>query len=431
MKKAQLKSLVSYVLFLLLCFFMVSACTTQKIQDPLPVRYQHSLTIELEGSESLQQLETRYGGDVIVWRPEAGFAILGFYGASSQSELRLLSNAEANLDVISTPTKNATDAETGLAWAGGWSAWGSGWSAWGSGGQSPTTLSENLGTWEQINLLTGQSLASRLGEGVKVAVIDTGIDLHHPAFEGKLADASEWRDFVDGDNFPQEEGEIADAAFGHGTGVAGVILQIAPHAKILPLRVLNSGGSGDLTSVVAAVDWAIAQDVKIINLSLGASTEFKALKEMVKYGRKNDVLIIASAGNHGEKGLDYPARQAGETISVGSVDADDAKSSFSAYGKKLELLAPGEFIYTPAPNEQIAHWSGTSFAAPMVTGVLALALAEFDGVKLKDLEKRLEDTATEVGKLEANKPYKELGKGRLDVAAFLTRLSEDYDEATF
>ena len=110
-------------------------------------------------------------------------------------------------------------------------------------------------------------LAPNLGEGVKVAVIDTGIDLDHPGFAGRLAPAGEWRDYVDGDDFPMDE--PGGAGFGHGTAVAGIIVQVAPNATILPIRVLAPDGRGDVDDVVTAIDHAITVGAQVINLSLG------------------------------------------------------------------------------------------------------------------------------------------------------------------
>jgi len=400
--------------FLALLLVGLLACSENV---PERERYSYSLSVNVAPGETPQIIKERYQAKVVVWRPEAGFAILGFHESNG---IALQSGADTNQNAIHTPEAAASGLET---WSSGYHAWGGGWSAW-TGGDEPTTFAENLPLWNQINLFEAHSLSPALGAGVKVAVIDTGIDLHHPAFVGKLAPEYEWKDFVDGDSYPQEE---RGAVYGHGSGVAGVILQVAPNVTILPIRVLRSDGTGDLTDVAAAIDWAISQGVKVINLSLGSNADYKTLKEMMKYAKKRDVALVASAGNHGDDEIEFPARYKNEVVSVGSVDRFDIKSSFSAYGKDLELLAPGEGIYTIAPDNHLATWSGTSFAAPIVTGAFALALGEAElsyKIKIKDIEKKLIKTAEDVSKRGGNRHYKELAKGRLQLDEFLRELGD-------
>jgi thermitase len=275
--------------------------------------------------------------------------------------------------------------------------------------------------WQQIRLVEGQNLARNLGRGVKVAVIDSGIDLAHPAFAGKLAPASEWKDFVDNDNNPQDV--TGGPGSGHGTGVAGIILQVAPNATILPIRVLEADGSGDVDDVVAALDWAIKKGAKVINLSLGAMLDIRALKDMTNIAAKNGAYIIASTGNTGDLNVTYPARHSmsGSTesmnIGVGSVTTRDVLSNFSTSGTSVEVVAPGETVYTIVPGQQVGFWSGTSFATPMVSGAMALALGNMtkaDSGKLADL---VGSTSTNVS---GSNSGKTIGKGRLNVQAFIT-----------
>ena len=272
----------------------------------------------------------------------------------------------------------------------------------------------------------GQALASRLGAGVKVAVIDTGIDLRHPAFAGKLAPSSEWKDYVDGDNYPQE---VPGSNYGHGTGVADIIVQVAPNVTILPIRVLGPDGAGDTTDVVAAIDYAVSRGAQVINLSLGTDTKEKALEELVKYALKADVTVVASAGNNGRESVMFPASYKDATIGVGSVNRYDELSTFSAYGKDLSLTAPGESIYTAAPDQSVGYWSGTSFSAPIVSGAAALALGEratYPKMKPKDISKELSGASRDVRGRGRNAQFKgdQLGKGRLDIDDALQKIFE-------
>ena len=405
----------------------LAACgglTTPEVPQAAPERFDYSLSVDIAPGANRADIEAQYDGKAVVWRPEAGFAVLGLHDAGGLSTL----GAKENKKAFKLP-ENVTGAVDGSgrsAWSGGRSAWSGGRSAWSGGrsawsGGAPTTFAENLGYWDQIDLPEGQALAPHLGAGVKVAVIDTGIDLRHPAFVGRLAPPSEWKDFVDGDAYPQE---VQGTNYGHGTGVADVIVQVAPNVTILPLRVLGPDGSGDTTDVVAAIDYAVQKGAQVINLSLGTDTDEKTLKELVKYAVKQEVLVVASAGNNGQENVMFPARYNSEVLSIGSVNRDDELSPFSAYGKELSLTAPGEFIYTAAPDNSVGYWSGTSFAAPIVTGAAALALGEkvtYTKMNPKDLNKILTGATDDVRGRGRNSRFKadQLGKGRLDIDNFL------------
>ncbi|MFC6659532.1 S8 family peptidase [Deinococcus multiflagellatus] len=314
-------------------------------------------------------------------------------------------------------------------WAGGsMSMWAGGSMSMWAGG-SYAMLPQNTALWQKIGLEQAQGMARNLGSGVTVAVIDSGIDLAHPAFAGALTPPSTWKDFYGGDARPQEEGVAGQGAYGHGTNVAGIVLQVAPRAKILPLRVLGPDGSGDVVMVAQAIDYAVAQGARVINLSLGSDQNSPTVQDAVRRATEAGVLVVSSAGNNDMDRLTSPASLAetkgtlgNHLLSVGSVDLRDLKSSFSNYSTNLELVAPGEAVSAPAPDGRVAAWSGTSMAAPMVTGGLALALGEPLKVSLSDLSRKMADSAFNVYANGANSAYKDrLGtKGRLDLPAFLT-----------
>ncbi len=397
--KSFLKPSTFKLALVTLSFVLLAACSS--VQSTLPEAtspttpmtdvYTHSLSVDIDASSLKENVEARYSGDVIVWRPEAGFTVLGL------SEMSILS-AQSLEGIVVEPNQDevaAPEAEVAASsvWGEGKNAWSGGKNAW-SGGAGitlePTLSWQNADAWWQIDLKGGSSLAPRKGAGIKVAVIDSGLDLNHPAFANHLAPESEWKDFVDGDTYPQEErSEDGDNSnYGHGTGVAGVVLQVAPNATILPLRVLDAEGLGDITDVAAAIDHAVAAGADVINLSLGTDEDSEALNQMIAYAAEKRIFVIASSGNTGDKNITYPARNAKEPskmgeylLSVGSAKTywgilSSVLSQFSTYGDALEMTAPGEYIYTAFPDNQVGYWSGTSFSAPMVSGTLALMLGE-------------------------------------------------------
>lgn len=355
------------------------------------------LTVKLNNSDSQQSITQKYGGQAIVWHPEEGYAILKL---STQALTQLKSTGVSmqgtTLDPnasTAAPEANALgSASTAWAggwntwaggwntWAGGWNTWAGGWSAW-AGGTADGGPGLNSNAWNQIKLREAHAISRKFGQGVKVAVIDTGIDTSHPMFTGRLAPNSEWRDFIQNDNNPTDD--CCGTAQGHGTAVAGVILQVAPKATILPIRVLDSNGVGTVDNVIAAIDYAMTAGAKIINLSLGTTVDVSGLYNILATAKTKGVYVVASAGNTGGS-LTYPGNYAWfinpAVASVGSTNAQGVLSGFSAYNGYLYTLAPGEAIASAGYGSRSGQFTGTSFAAPLVSGAAALVLGEFPSV---------------------------------------------------
>ncbi len=396
---------------------LLAGCGNVSTQAPVtPGQQSYILTVRIDASSNRTSLETRYNGQMLSFQPEAGFAVLRVNKPPASNdpavqalelnnpvempELQLTTNP-----VPLTPENTATTASWS-AWSGGWSAWSGGWSAW-SGGTAtlPPLPSENRLQFMQIKLPQAQAITRNFGSGIKVAVIDTGIDTNHPMFTDRLAPSSEWKDFIDNDTDPQEVAPTSGTltGFGHGTGVAGLILQAAPKATILPIRALGPNGSGDVAGVVSAIDWAIQKGAHVINLSLGTTTAVTALKTMIDTATSQGRYVIASAGNTSDGNITYPARWAKSgsnakyLISVGSVSQGLTLSLFSCNGPDLEQLAPGELMTSAYPGNQTARYTGTSFAAPLVSGAVALALSDTAAANKGNLENYLFASAVTVG----------------------------------
>ena len=349
------------------------------------------VTVLTPGSATDQQLEAAYGGHLIT-RTET-FALIGRASGAPSLPLQTLSGrktyvAEQNIGVITAPEQLGA---RGLGvwgdslgvwgdalgvWGDALGVWGDGLGVWGDG--TYNVIPQNTSPWQQIGLEHAQRTATTLGRDVIIAVLDTGIDLNHTAFGGTLTSSATWKDYVDGDSTPQDEGVVGVGLAGHGTEVAGIALQIAPGAKIMPVRVLDSDGNGDVDDVVSGIVWAVQHGASIINLSLGANVPMTAVNQAIAYANSQNVLVVGAAGNSGSEGLDYPAADFASPldISVGSVTGQLLKSTFSQYGGSLNVLAPGERIYGPAPANQVGAWSGTSMSTPVVSGALALGLGQ-------------------------------------------------------
>ncbi|RIH90942.1 Subtilisin BL [Calidithermus terrae] len=401
------------------------------------------LTVPLAGSESRSSLEARYGGKALVW--ESGrYAMLGLDSKTAEAKKDVIVADNLTLEPNDWSFLSGGQAAwmsgsstiwaggTSTIWAGGTSTiWAGGTSTIWAGGEF-TWMPENTAIWKRVRLEQGHRLAKNLGYGVKVAVIDTGIDLEHPALKEALAPAGEWWDFYGNDPVPQEEGVLGQGGYGHGTNVAGIVRQVAPRATLLPLRVLGPDGYGDVVAVAAAINWAVVKGAKVINLSLGSDQKHDAIEQAIRAANAKGVLVVASTGNTGDTNVTFPAstmaddKNGWKRLSVTSVNLADAKSGFATYGKSVELAAPGENVYGPAPGLRKAAWTGTSMAAPMASGALALALGEELEVPAANLADELRVRSSDIYNNGLNEAYKDqVGKGRLDLEEFLRNVLDD------
>ncbi len=293
--------------------------------------------------------------------------------------------------------------------------------------------------WADQALMLDQVHAINRGAGVRIAVLDTGVAPRHPALRGKLLPG---RNFVDGDSDTDEKKDgVNNYFFGHGTHVAGVVNMVAPDAQIVPLRVMNSDGVGTAWDLAEAMLYAVdpnndfmpGEGVHVINLSLSSLTKtdlFKVVSKWVscthtqlaKKGPKGPkgppkptpgdaavdatipvtpgdearcsgfggAIVVAAAGNRHSDKPEYPAAEAAPSwLSVTSSNSSSSLSSFSNYGKWIKLAAPGEAITSSVPGGRYATWSGTSMAAPFVTGAAALLRSQDQTASNDDLAQRL------------------------------------------
>ena len=167
--------------------------------------------------------------------------------------------------------------------------------------------------------------------------------------------------------------------------VAGIIHRAAPKALLMPLRAFDGDGNGNLFDIVRAIYWAVDHGAKVINMSFSLRVFSPELMRAVNYATRQGVACVASAGNESEEVMVYPAAL-GNTIGVAAVSQEDSVSAFSNFGDDLvSVAAPGEQIITSFPGGGWAAASGTSFAAPWVSGVAAL-FAQMRSYELSPVE---------------------------------------------
>jgi serine protease len=268
------------------------------------------------------------------------------------------------------------------------------------------------------------------GRGVVVAVVDTGVacEDHGPFRKGTDLNTTEC---VGGWNFVANNTHANDDQ-GHGSHVAGTIAQstgngvgasgVAFNAALMPVKVLNSRGSGTTADVADGIRWAGEHGADVINLSLGGPRDAKVLQDAVKSARANGAVVVAAAGNSGGS-VGYPGGTDG-VIGVSATGPDDKLAQFSSRGKQIDIAAPGvDVIQQTICNggvggcERFPGFSGTSMASPHVAGAAALVMSQ--GVTDVDaVESALKGAARVVDDSETGK--KLYGAGILD-AESLTR----------
>lgn len=212
------------------------------------------------------------------------------------------------------------------------------------------------------------------GENTIVAVIDTGCDLDHVDLKNNLLEGI---NIIDKNKKPKDD-------CGHGTHVSSTIaainndtgmVGIAPKTKIIPVKALDSKGSGSLDHIIEGIIWAADRKVDFITMSLGSSTGVNQLEEAINYADKRGCVVFCAAGNSGENSdISFPA-QYERTISIGAIDENLERTSFTCSGESLDFLAPGHNILGCIPGNRYALMSGTSMSNPFAVGCASLLLS--------------------------------------------------------
>ncbi len=269
--------------------------------------------------------------------------------------------------------------------------------------------------WAPPAIHLAQAHQFSTGAGVRVAVLDTGVDLDHPVLQGRLLPGF---DFVDGDTTPAEVGSSVNAGFGHGTHVAGLIALVAPGAQIMPMRVLDAEGQGNAWVLAEAILRATENGADVINLSLGSLSRTRIMDSIARLAscsfldRPTDVatfsdpgynddrqrcatsrgaVVIAAAGNGASSSeQQFPAAEGAYGLMPVAASANNARlAGFSNYGSWIRVAAPGDGITSTVPGGGFGTWSGTSMAAPIVAGTAALVRGQQPALSAKDLVRYL------------------------------------------
>ncbi len=368
---------------------------------PAPSRTGQTL-VRLAGGTTVDEFLARHGCDVVRAIPGTGYLLVGTPAGKGDDEF--VEDMKKDHDVLFAERNLLSETPEG-------------------GQSSLPVLDDNLDdsavvaqvSFARIGLTAAWPLAT--GAGVVVAVVDTGVDTMHPALIGRLAPGG--LDFIGGDADPRDERNgldddgdfLVDEGYGHGTFVAGLVLAVAPGALVLPMRVLDSDARGDAAAIAEAVVRSVDLGARVVNLSLGSPQPSEAIREAIRYAENRGVTVVVAAGNEADLVL-FPARFS-NTLAVTAVDAAGIAAPFTNFGSPADLAAPGVDLAGPVPADlgtAYARWSGTSFAAPLVSGTLALVRQARPFLAADRVVRALLDSAEDITDLN---PAIDLGEGLL------------------
>ena len=292
----------------------------------------------------------------------------------------------------------------------------------------------NTGQWEgqeDADIDLPEAWSYGVGDPrIRVAVIDTGIDFHHPdlrenlwVHEGEIPtngvdeDGNGLIDDVYGYDFVSEDGDPFDDQ-GHGTHVSGIIGAVAnnrrgsvgvcQHVSLMAIKTFGTTGKADVATVMKGVQYAIDHEAHVINASWGVDVRSEVMRVAVEEVAAAGILFVAAGGNRKSDQLFYPAAF-DHTIGVGATDEKDQRTRFSNFGSFIDLAAPGQNIFATFPDNRFGFLSGTSMAAPHVSGSAVLILERHPDWTVDEVQRVLLNA---VDPLHTDKP---MGAGRLNV----------------
>ncbi|MDQ2987104.1 MAG: S8 family serine peptidase [Armatimonadota bacterium] len=260
----------------------------------------------------------------------------------------------------------------------------------------------NAGFLSQVGWIPPAS--ARALRPINVAVLDTGLSPRHPFLLRKVV---AWSNFVEVGTPPYDlprghftnGNAVPDEAAGHGTMVAGVIAQMAPHAGLIPVRVADSDGVTSSWRIIEGLVFSVNAGADVINISLGSIERVTALSDVMDWVEVRDVVTVAAAGNNAQETDFFPATYS-EVISVCAIDHQDRKAVFSNWEGSVDMSAPGTGIRSYYWDGNMAVWSGTSFSSPMVAAGIAVGLEYARrNYTVDEIQDLLESTGTNIDNL--------------------------------
>ncbi len=256
------------------------------------------------------------------------------------------------------------------------------------------------------------------GEGVTIAILDSGVDATHPDLAERM---------VPGWNFYDNNGDAGDV-YGHGTKVAGTaaaaghnslgVASVSFRSRIMPMRVTDTQGYGYFSMMAAALTRAADDGARVANISFRGVSTSSSVDAAAQYMRGKGGIVVVSGGNTGDLRTD-PKRAS--LTAVSATDSGDRRASFSSWGDYIDIAAPGVGILTTLRGGGYGSFSGTSASSPVVAGAYALLLSAKPGLAPAALDELLYSTALDLGAAGVDQ---EFGHGRLDAAAAMAAATQ-------
>lgn len=265
--------------------------------------------------------------------------------------------------------------------------------------------------WHLARINAPQAWDTAQGAGIKIAILDTGIDATHPDLAGRV---------IAGWNFYDGNADASDV-HGHGTAVAGAaaaamnnnvgVASVAGQAQLMPVRIADPNAYAYWTTVAQGLTWAADQGARVANISYGGVAGSSAVQSAADYMRSKGGLVVVSAGNNG---IDEGITPTASMIPVSATDETDNRTSWSSYGSFVAVAAPGQNIWTTQRGGSYGAWWGTSLASPVVAGTVALLMSARPTLSNTTIQNALFSTAVDLGAA-GRDPY--YGWGRINAAA--------------
>jgi len=235
---------------------------------------------------------------------------------------------------------------------------------------------------------------------VYVAVVDSGVDYTHPDLKNRV-DLEKGYDFINDDSDPMDDNGhgthvsgIIAAEMNNGEGIVGVVGTL--DVSIIPIKVLDAEGQGQSDIVAKGIEYAVDQGANIINLSLGSPGEDVDIANAIRYAIEKGVFVVAAAGNDNQNSDSYTPSGLDNVYTVGAVNQLKTKARFSNYGNSVEVAAPGVKILSTVLENQYEAWDGTSMAAPVVSGIASIMLAQKPDISVAELAAILNESAEDI-----------------------------------
>ena len=274
---------------------------------------------------------------------------------------------------------------------------------------SPAPGSQTL-PWGVDRIDAERIWSTTTADTVKVAIIDTGVDLDHPDLAANIKGGVNTIDAL----------QSADDDNGHGSHVTGTVaalnntfgvVGVGPAIDIYAVKALNSTGGGFLSDVIEGLQWSVDNNIKVVNMSLGLTVDVIAFHNTIIAAQNAGITIVAAAGNSGpaDNTVYYPAKYP-EVVAVAAINQSNGQSAYSSRGPEIDLAAPGDSIYSTVRGGSYATYTGTSMSSPHVAGAAALVLATHPSLTPAQVQAHLQSTAERLLNLSTNQQ----GSGLVD-----------------